>query len=136
MTCQERVIHSHQVLVVSCSCGLSEEENRAAQDHAFSPNIEDASKKMANTRYGCMIAYVDPSKKESIDQLQKLRDLAEKTGIPLATISQFNPVWMGNLMAQLGVTEHFKSFPDESQLLDMSANGNQEEHTKKTDQKK
>lgn len=112
------------ILFAKCASGnvLFDIATLSPRNENFVANSpHDAKDMMEKTRFDYAVAFVDPATKASIHQPEGLQRMASTFDVPLASMSLFNPIWIENLMARLGIARHFRAFPDQNELTCLAA---------------
>ena len=79
--------------------------------YVFADTPDDAVRPLSQTQYDCVIALIDPGNIHSMAALDALQSHVQNSGLPLACLSTFNPLWIENLTAQLGIEKLFRTMP-------------------------
>lgn len=111
---------SWHILFVSCvdsSIDLKERVTASGMKFDVVHTQSEFSQKLLKQQFDCVIVLIDPSAEMSIDRLNFIRHAAVLRGVPLASMSTFNPQWIENLMRQLGIERHFREFPRQSEIV-------------------
>ncbi|MEM6638108.1 MAG: hypothetical protein AAF667_19735 [Pseudomonadota bacterium] len=111
---------NHRILVVKCSCEFSESDAERSRNYFLFEDMADAEPYLKSTKYDCVIACIDPTRRDSISDLNKLTALLSDRQVILAIISISNPRWTAALADHLSIEYHFQCFPTEEDVKALS----------------
>lgn len=115
------IVQPHQLDVLFVDCAQDDHCKDSLTDTAnlaffCAPSPSDLKEMMEFKMFDCVMIRVDPGSRESLGQLDVVRNLTIKKGTPMVSLSTLNASWIENLMAQQGVHKHFREFPTHDEL--------------------
>ncbi|MEM7470258.1 MAG: hypothetical protein AAF340_02830 [Pseudomonadota bacterium] len=86
----------------------------------FARNLDEANVILSLGVVGAVVTVIDPLEPDNIEKTNALVTRTEELGLPIASMSLFNPDWIENLASQLGFETHFRGIPDAKQIAELA----------------
>ena len=89
-------------------------------------STKEFAAKLLAKEIDCAIALIDPGDSDCLKMLDYVMVVANEQKVPLAGMSRFNPLWIENLMTQLGFEKHFRKFPERADIANFISESEQD----------